>query len=477
MPKKTDRSKPQATFAVVQQSYEDPEAGDVPKPVLVPVNKARRPVKKPAVRFMEDMEGPQGDQHRLNMRMADDTVEERIFDDEVEEEFESDWIKQMMTGDGIIDSDEEYDEFEDDDQYPQHAERRAQERMFDRAMQDFDFDEDIEEEDPRVQGPLQVEDYAPALEEFVQEGAGVSYAHPDEAYQRKGLMHKMSALARQHRVFDSNAEGHFITTLDPDKGRRIAVNFADDARALKAITLESIRRGEIDTTDVLYRDDKDVKLVPVQVPNRDRADCETALSTYTNVYNNPTVIAAQTKKVKLSVNAARKAKEEASAARQAASKHSDPHAKTGGAGKRSPQAGPTKIGAGGVVPAMAAAASEDSDDDGAGAGPSGAADEQALWDELPDEALPTMMDLSERPKDESKEEKKLRRALVKEMQRERRAEKKNTKTAYKQAGAAHAATAERQKIDKKTIPIPSSGASEVAAKALLQGSITPPTFD
>lgn len=425
------RQKPVAQFAVVQQSYEDPEAEDKPKPVLVPVStKTHRP--KRAVQFMEDMDDDELDVHRLNMRMADDAVEDRIFDDEVEEDFDTDWIKQMMTGDGIIDSEEEYDEYEDDE-YPHHEERRDIEKMFDRQMRDFDMDGDVQEDDPRAHGPLDVMDYAPALEQFMQDHAGASYFNPDDAAHHRGLVNQVRGLSRAHRVYERTKEGgEFVVALDPDKGRRMAGFYAQDNQALKEETLQRIREGEIDTTDVLYRDDKDEKLVPLDLPRKERMDCETVLSQYTNVYNNPTVLAAGTKKIKLSLAPAKRAKDDKA-------RHADPQT---GAGKaKSPAMGPTKVTSGkaGAAPVEPAPLQEPT--------------EEELFADLPDEALPSMMDLSTRPKDESKEEKKLRRALVKEMQRERRAEKKTTRTAYRAAGTAHQAVDAKQKQDKKIVPM------------------------
>jgi hypothetical protein len=375
---------------------------------------------------------------RMNMRMLEDDAEEGIFEDEVEEDFGNDFIKQMMTGEGVEGYDEEEWEEIEEDQYPKHAERRPLEKQFDRMMDDFDMDEGIEEEDPRAHGALDVMDYAPALEEFIQDHAGASYLEAEQPARNRGLVNQFRHLAGEHRVFDSNAEGHFVTTLDSDKGARMGKYYHEDMNGLKQLTLQAIRDGQIDTADILFTAEEE-KLVPVQIKaranNGERLDCETVLTTYSNAYNNPSVIGGQTKKIKLTIAAAKKAKAEQAAAR--AERHADA-AKS--AGKKSPAMGPIKIGANGlaVPPPMAAAAAPVTEED-------------ELFADLPDEALPNMMDLSTRPKDESKEEKALRRALVKELQRERRSEKKSTKTAYKQAGIAHANIDQKQKMDKKVM--------------------------
>jgi hypothetical protein len=429
---KGERQKPIGQYAVVHQSYEDKDTAEGVKQVLVPVStKTHRPLRKPVVRFGEDMDNEGA--HRMNMQMVDDAVEDRIFEDEVEEDFDNVWIKQMMTGDGV--EEEEFEEMEDQ-QYPVHTDKRPLERQFDRMMHDFEMDEDIEEEDPRAQGPLDIRDYAPALEQFVMDHADVSYNNPNEPIHQKGLMNQMRMFAAKNRVFDSNADGHFVVALDADKGKRMNGYFFEDKEGLKQITLQRIREGAIDTTDVLCRDEEDEPMVAVEVKAKDRVDCETVLTTYTNVYNHPTVIAGHNKKMKLTMAAAKRAKQQHAA--EMASKeerHTDPAITS--AGKKSPAMGPVK-----VVPRVFAAAASPA---------AGEPDEDDLFADLPDEALPTMMDLSTRPKDETKEEKALRRALVKEMQRERRAEKKETRMAYREAGTTHAAIDAKQKLDKKTM--------------------------
>lgn len=417
MPKKPARAPVQ--FRVVSQSYEDREYEETPKPVLVPVSKKTHLPKKPMVRFAEDM--PNDEQLRRNMLMVDDTVEDRIFEDEVEENFDTDWIQQMMHGTtgGADDpdyDDEEFQEEWEDDQYPKHTERGTLERQFDRAMNEFADDEDIEEEDPRARGPLDVLDYAPALEQFVNESAQTNYWTSEPATKR-GLINQLRHMSAEHAVFDSNAGGHFVT-LNADKSARIGEYFYSDKEGLKELTLQAIRDGRIDTTDVLHRPDNEEPLVPVSVKDKELHDCETILSTYSNLYNRPSVVAAQTKRVKLTLAAAKRNK-----ARASGDNHVDP-----GAAAVAATTPP-------VRPAAPPAANED--------------DADAYLEDLPDEALPSMIDLSTRPKNESAEEKKMRRALVKEMQRERRAEKKSTKVAYKEAGQAHAAVASRQKQDKK----------------------------
>jgi hypothetical protein len=88
---KGERQKPIGQYAVVHQSYEDKDTAEGVKQVLVPVStKTHRPLRKPVVRFGEDMDNEGA--HRMNMQMVDDAVEDRIFEDEVEEDFDNVWI-------------------------------------------------------------------------------------------------------------------------------------------------------------------------------------------------------------------------------------------------------------------------------------------------------------------------------------------------------------------------------------------------
>ena len=375
--------RPKANYKVVQQSYEDKDYEDKPKPVLVPVavlERRRRP--KPLVRFTDEV--PEDFTDRRNMLMDDDGLGEGIFGDEVEEDFDQDFIQQMMTGEGVEGEDEFDDEDLDDDELAekrrasrhQAAAFRANERQFARMMKEFNMDEDIDEEDPRVQGPLQVEAYAAALEQFVEDTAGTSWMEEGGPIRHKGLLSQLRQMALENNIFDSNDGGLFYALL-PDKGARVAKQFKEEHDALVELTKKQLEAGDIDTGDVLYKDQKEMEaedghdIIEVKVPVHERMDCETVLSTYSTLYNRPNVIAAETKKIQL---------------------------------KRPRPASKEEL-------VEESSESEDGED----ANPNL-------------EAL--RYELSQRPKKETPEEKKARRQLVKQLQAERRQQKKALKGAY-----------------------------------------------
>jgi protein LTV1 len=136
------------------------------------------------------------------------------------------------------------------------------------------------------------------------------------------------------------------------------------------------------------------------VKKKEQYDCETIISTYSTLYNHPSILGANTNVDKATGHIILKAPKGPKGA--PFSVHSTVIGR-----------GPTVIGARG------------GGDDDAELG-SGDEDEESIADY-------EFVQLSERPRDESKEEKSMRRQLVKQVQRERRAEKKNTKAAYKQA--------------------------------------------
>ncbi|CUG87046.1 Hypothetical protein, putative [Bodo saltans] len=139
-------------FKVVQQSYEDKDYEDAPKPVLVPAGLADQRYKKrrkdhPAFVFAEDM--PEDYTNKRNMHMADDTRpgDVNLFEDEVEEEFDETFIHDMMYGE-VDDDDDMFDDEEDmeDEEYPEHdpAEmNRAIDKQYAKMMREFEVDEEI----------------------------------------------------------------------------------------------------------------------------------------------------------------------------------------------------------------------------------------------------------------------------------------------------------------------------------------------
>lgn len=447
--KKAAQRRAQVHYKVVQQSYEDKDYEDAPKPVLVPAALADHRYKKrrkdhPSFVFAEDM--PEDYSNKRNMHMADDTRpgEENLFQDEVEEEFDESFIHEMMYGevddeddDGMFDDDEEME----DEEYPEHDPadmNRAIDKQYAKMMREFEVDEEINDagvDDPRTHGPLEIGQYMTALEEFVEDHAGYDM-ETNEPKRNKGLIHQLKMLAHRNRIFDANGEGVFVTTLLPDKVSRFMNEFkreTDEIRAKARAAVEETNRkrvafaedaapdaipadeeeGDADTnitSSIGFRGNKtDGDYDVVEIAHKERFDAETILSTYSTLYNHPNVIAAARKKINpnKAVAIERKRQQEERAAKMAM-QHKKPE-----------------------------------DDETASKTVAEVADEEE--EEYDEGALSRAnelgLDLSVRPKDESAEEKKLRRQLVKQMQREKRMQKKDLKNVYHGAALDSAANA------------------------------------
>lgn len=432
---KKDATKKRAKvqFKIVQQSYEDKDYEDAPKPVLVPAALVDQRFKKrrkehPSFVFAEDL--PEDYTNKRNMLMADDTRpgEESLFDDEVEEEFDENFIHEMMYGevdeeDAELFGDDEEDE--EDANFPAHDPsemNRAIDKQYAKMMREFDVDEDINDadaDDPRTHGPLEIGQYMSALEEFVEDHAGYDM-DTAEPRKNKGLLHQLKMLSHRNGIFDSDKDGVFLTTLLPDKVSRFMSEFKREtdeirAKAKEAMEAANKRREERVAAGLPAEDEEAPDAVPIdgsgagapsnddndfqviEIAQKERFDAETILSTYSTLYNHPNVIAAARKKMNpkkaVAVEWRRQQDERAAKVAAAQQKSVDDE--------------------------------EEEDDEEEGA--VGRANDLGL-------------DLSVRPKNESAEEKKLRRQLVKQMQREKRQQKKDLKTVYHDAAIATASS-------------------------------------
>lgn len=399
--------------------------------------------------------------NKRNMLMADDTREgdEDIFADAVEvEDFGQDFIQQMIYGEGGEedeedirlkkaaarearkklrgergegeDDDDEDEDYDDDDmdfdgdgdlygadeeeeeiEYPKHdTTNSVLDRQFDRMLREFEVDATLNNHeviDPRVQGTLQVEQYAPLLEEFADDHARTNFV-TDEHLQHRGLINGLRKLTRENRVFDHDEKGMFFTGALPDKATRLRQVFKDEAELNRENTLKLLQREEDAIIAKMAQgmhpsgeDPDNVRKIVMDAPKkRAEFDAETILTTYSTLYNHPNVIGAKRKK--LDPKAALKSQQAEMRARHLA--QSQQHKKE-----------------------VEAEACESADEE----------DEDAVT-----------LDISERPKDETAEEKKLRRALVKQLQREKRQQKKELTQAYKQVGLAQKSKAGEKKQQK-----------------------------
>lgn len=301
MPPKSSSSKP-VTFALLPSSY----ASESEKAVLVPaaqvkdLHKVKRSRnRRPPILFGEDIDENLQDDVTAEFGQRALTAAEKfdddgVFDDEVEEEFDENFIRQMITGEGVEDFNFEEDEdFEDGDPdeaevkrqiaaYPNHSERRAEEKQFDRMMADFDVAADLDEAGAR--GALPVEAYGAHLEQFASDNVHRSFiAAPDQKKQKRkntgdnqgdddgedggddeqhggapqlvpGVAMKHRGFIKQLNILSRNNEGYFgqgtVLTAGANKRMLEMQQFLEAAAEMREDTRQALRRNELREEDV-----------------------------------------------------------------------------------------------------------------------------------------------------------------------------------------------------------------------------------
>jgi hypothetical protein len=496
-------SKPIAKYAVVERGYLEEETGGV----LVPASQVRhqhhRRRREPMIRFGEDM--PDDCDEGRDLGVVHGAVDGRIFADEVEEEFDQDFIMQMMTGEGVEGEDvgllEEVAPELADEQYPRHEERRAEEKQFDKMMREFLMDEDIEEDDPRVHGALPVEEFYRPMQEFLQDHAGYSMLHEGEFVRHAGLINHFKLRADRNDTEEVAPDGTTFVAM-PEKHSDPAGDFFRQTEGLQEITRRMLREGRLredqvtiaqavgevmervigpdgsvtqayyDDAEWLEDDGKGQRRPAFSVApdapqvvrdaarnfarRGDRMDCETVLTTMTDIYNRPNVITTGASVRATTVRSkapaayapglleAANRKPAVAAASVAAAPKAAPSAIAPSA-KRAVVIAPGEILPRGPIAPAAPIAMDDDDLDLDGL--EGASDMDGAGDLTLQEQL---LMLSVVPKGETKEEKKQRQQLVKQLQRERRAAKKELRSLYATTEVSQKSQAKQSKNDKAT---------------------------
>jgi protein LTV1 len=197
---------------------------------------------------MDEDDDGEGTRPRLTaVRFGEDVHDEGVDelfeegDEDYESEIDQDFIQEMMKPDPNY----VYTVF---DELPQRKTQKkgVLEKQFENAMKQFEFDGNLEADDARVQGPIDV-------------------ARMDE-----GNWH----------IDESTFQ------VMPTRSERINQEYDGNRKELAELTKQYLRQNEEKT-----RDDEEEKFDVVQVPHKkDRWDCETILSTYSNLYNHPRVI-------------------------------------------------------------------------------------------------------------------------------------------------------------------------------------------
>lgn len=209
--------------------------------------------------------------------------------------------------------------------YPRHETRsRLIDRQFTEMMHEFHVDSAVNDvdntNDPRTQGPLSVNKYLPALQEFVAERAGLNFETAELA-KNKGLMQQLRLLQHREGAFDMDVRdgGIYMPAVRSQKQANFAESFAVETEAIRAAAAarakkmakgSSARREElshetsgvgsdmipIDTEPQTATPDKaGFEIVTLRPREKGkRQDCETVCSTYSTYYNQPNVIRPST---------------------------------------------------------------------------------------------------------------------------------------------------------------------------------------
>lgn len=220
---------------------------------------------------------------------------------------------------------------------------RALEAQFDQVMQEFNADAHLNDayaDDPRMHGPLGMDKYMMALEEFVADRAGIDLETTEPA-KNKGLIHQLKMLAHRAGVLDVDRHGGvFLTTVPSNRQSRFAAEFHAETERIRhearqrmeqhqshnmssnhAADTGEPRGQQVESTTTaaaaqqpltresahpasvtMEKDDgasesgsarSDDRYVMMNVRTKaDRVDCETAASVYSTYFNQPNVIRA-----------------------------------------------------------------------------------------------------------------------------------------------------------------------------------------
>eukprot|EP01060_Flectonema_neradi_P020270 TRINITY_DN27806_c0_g1_i1.p1 TRINITY_DN27806_c0_g1~~TRINITY_DN27806_c0_g1_i1.p1 ORF type:complete len:441 (+),score=143.84 TRINITY_DN27806_c0_g1_i1:48-1325(+) len=396
--------KKSSTYKVVYKSVEDPTYEDEGTAVtLKHIDKSQN---RRAKGFEKDI--IKEEMYTYDMQNPDDTVEQGIFEDEIEADFDQDFIREMMM------PGEEEEEEESIDDYPKHEGNRDVDMEYEALLKhDYQkYDMEIEDEDPRADGPLPVEAYVPAFQEFA---AGEREGHfvegRTERYRETG--HFIQRLdANGEEVFHESEAGKFYTVLVSKKDIDIVEDYHAGGDAAREICRQRLAVAEEKLLQSGEVEEKvDLEVIKVKKVE-DKWDCQTVLTTMSTLENHPTVIAAEKGKIKINKKTGALIPQ-----KKLTTKALDALGKIDTIGeleKMADYAGPVDN----HSSEEGDAKSED-DVDAASVG----------------ESFITVVDTTvKRNKKETAEEKRERKALVKAGKREMRAAKKDLKTAYKAVG-------------------------------------------
>lgn len=246
-----------------------------------------------------------------NMLEVDDTVDTMesdancMFRDAEWGAFDQDWIRVMCEK-----PEDESTAVLDMTRYPCHDPALATshlDQVYARQMEDFDLDYDLDQEDERLQGPLPIEAYEAALDEWIDETKKVNFLDRWEGEDREigadrsgGVRFLMPTILREH-AFHEDAQGVYLTVLQSRKHQSPFVDYHRERKAALRLTRERVAMYPEAVACEEFMDEEAVleEMFPDRPP--EVWDCETILTTYSNLENHPELIKDEPlRKIKLS---------------------------------------------------------------------------------------------------------------------------------------------------------------------------------
>jgi len=312
MPKRRSvNPKQSSTFHLVCKSQEDPTYVDQQSLRTLALTQYHgKKVKVDEAMDWDSWEEMQ--MQRYNMHVADDTIEDEDEEDDLfhnaeECEFDQEFIQRLNEKP----EDEEATEVNMEN-FPCHdaaLSTSAFDHAFAKELKEFDNDRNIEMADERTKGPLEVDAYADALKEHVVDTKKLNFFHQWKGKECE-VGEKITATVPMGNAFHEDTKGVFLTVLPSSKTHELFMEYVSQKKAAAKLTKQLTKqdRGaevslDCEQPDTTPQQEMEVidKLCP---PKKGQDwDCETILTTYSNIDNHPEVISElpdPRRKIKLS---------------------------------------------------------------------------------------------------------------------------------------------------------------------------------
>jgi len=307
MPKRFIDKAKSRTFQVCFKPYDDVTYEDERSRATMCLRK----IGGKTVQYEPDFERAWGIKPVLNMYEADDTepmesTADCLFKEAEWADFDQEWIRAMCSK-----PDDESTAVLDMTKYPCHDPKLATsqlDRVYAKEMENFDQDYELEQDDERLQGPLPIDAYEAALDEWILHTRKVNMMTNwkgedcEIGADHSGSVRFALPKAVREHAFHADSNGVFLTVLQPKDQRNPFVDYHRERKAALRLTKERAR-ADPEVAEECEEIEDDEKILQEMFPDKpkDPWDCETIISTYSNLENHPELIQEQPlRKIRLS---------------------------------------------------------------------------------------------------------------------------------------------------------------------------------